>query len=392
MIWYCITNGAQRGPMSQDELQTLVREGLLKPEDYVWHESFGEQWRRVCDVPALLPPPPPTITVSDTPLAGVTGNYPFFAPAMQQAWDYMKQLLFRQAGFARWMGLAFCVWISIVGLNEPNLFFEVLTNRAAPDAALLAKVQTSTTPETLLANYQELVETMVASLREELTPALVRTAAALWLVLTVITGWLRARGAFMVMHGWLHPDATIPQCWTAGRHGGHALFLFRVGYNLLLFALTALIGVCLYAYVFVPLSNGAAFEGALAIRGFLLVLGISLLLAVWLTVAVLTTHFVVPIMYWRRAGVLAAWRVLLEFCRERPAALTIYFTMYTVLLHVVLAAMLLGMCCTCCCLSYLLMLPFVNGLLYLPATIFFRGLGIFFLRQWRPDLEAGGTP
>ncbi|MFZ4395692.1 MAG: DUF4339 domain-containing protein [Kiritimatiellia bacterium] len=394
MIWYCISNGTQRGPISSDELQTLIRDGLLKSDDYVWNESFGNQWRQVCAVPELALPPvmPAPGQACNTPLAGVPGSHPLFRLAMQQAWDHMLNLLFRRASFARWMGLSFCVWITIVGLYEPNLCLEFLANQAAPDPALIATLQTSNTPDTLLANYQAILGQMADRIHEELTPALVQTAATLWLILAAITSWLRARGTFMVMHGWYHPDASLPQFWAAGKHCTQALFLFRLGYNLLFGALIALIGVSLYTSVFVPLSDGDSFEGGLAIRGFLLVLGLSLLLTVWLTVAVLTTHFAVPIMFWRRTGILAAWHTVLEFCYERPAALTIYFTMYAVLLHVVLAALILGMCCTCCCLSYLLMLPFINGLLYLPATIFFRGLSIAFLRQWRPDLETGGTP
>ncbi len=156
----------------------------------------------------------------------------------------------------------------------------------------------------------------------------------------------------------------------------------------ILFALLALLGLYFLGAVWQPLLNGEPFAGALAARAFLLSLAASLLLTIWFNVAILTTHFVVPVMYWRRVGVLPAWRVVIEFCNEQPAAMTIYFTMYFVLIHVVMLAMLVGMCCTCCCVSYLLMLPFVNGILCLPATFFFRGLGVQFLRQWRPDLEA----
>ena len=156
-------------------------------------------------------------------------------------------------------------------------------------------------------------------------------------------------------------------------------------------ALTAVIGLDLHLHVFAPLHGGAAFAGALATRAFLLSLGLSLLLTVWITVAILVTHFVVPIMYWRRVGVAAAWRVVMEFCNERPGAMTVYFTMYIILLHVALAVLAVAACCTCCCVSYLSMIPFVNGILFLPAVILFRGLGVNFLRQWRPDLETTGT-
>jgi hypothetical protein len=394
MDWHCIAHGTQRGPLPLADLQTLLQNGVLQPDDYVWNESFGEQWRRVREVPELavhppalpLPLPRPT-----TPLAGLPGQRPSFALALHQAWEQMRQTLFRQPSFARWMGLAFCVWLAIVGLNEPYLALDLVAKQAQPDPELLTQIQTSGNPEEMLGMYQELVRQMVQNVQELLSPAVIQTTLAVWLLLLLATGWLRARGAFMVMHRWLHVDAPIGQSWAAGAAGlGRSLFLFRTAVGVVLCALTALLSQDFYTHVWQPLLNNEPFAGALATRAFVLSLEFSLLTTVWFTVAILTTHFVVPIMYWRRVGVLAAWRVVLDFCNEQPAGVTIYFTMYLLLLHVVLFALIVGACCTCCCLSYLLMIPFLNGILCLPVTFFFRGLGISFLRQWRPDLETAG--
>ena len=402
MNWHCITNGAQRGPMPLDELQSLIRNGFAKPEDYVWNESFGEQWRRIREVPELaqsfpsVPPPemspmPVVAPVIQTPLKGVPGQRPGFALAMHQAWERMLELLFRRGSLARWLGMAFCVWISIVGLNEPNLAGEALLRQAQPDAAALTtRLQSCTTPEQMMAFYGELWDEMSMKAHEVLTPPVIKTALGIWVLLLAITCWLRARGAFMVMHCWHHPDASIAQSWAAGRDVGRSLFLFRLGFGAVMCAVSVILGLTLQAQVIVPLINGAPFEGALASHGFLLVLGLSLVLTVWMTVVILVNHFVVPIMYWRRVGIGPAWQVVMEFCNERPGAMTVYFTMYFLLLHVLLAVLAVVMCCTCCCLSYLCIIPFLNGIVYLPGTLFFRGLGISFLRQWRPDLETTG--
>ncbi len=411
MVWYCIIDGAQRGPIPADEVRALIQRGTAKPEDYVWTESFGAQWRRVRDVPELAMPAavpaampgegipgatlpesgaagmPTPHPVNRTPLTGVRGSAPSFTLAMQQGWDHMLHLLFRPARVARWMGMAFCVWISIAGIYEPSLVSEVLTS---PDPAQLNRLRTATSPDAMVAAYQELVVQMVNHVRSILTPLVVKTALAFWLALSLFSCWLRARGTFMVVHRWYHPDASIAQSWASGRETGRALFLFRLGFGALLFALTAAMGFVFYLHVLLPLQSGALFEGALATRAFVLVLGLSLLVTVWTTASILVNHFVVPVMYWRRVGLAAASRVVVEFCNERPGALTLYFTLYILLLHVLLAALVLMMCCTCCCASYLLILPFVNGILLLPATIFLRGIGISFLRQWRPDLETAG--
>ena len=48
------------------------------------------------------------------------------------------------------------------------------------------------------------------------------------------------------------------------------------------------------------------------------------------------------------------------------------------------AALVLG---TCCVAIIPLVIPYLRAVLLLPATLFFRGLGVSFLRQWRGDLE-----
>lgn len=49
---------------------------------------------------------------------------------------------------------------------------------------------------------------------------------------------------------------------------------------------------------------------------------------------------------------------------------------------VILAAGLL----TCCVGFIPLLLPFLNAVVLLPYTYFFRGYAVCFLSQWRPDL------
>jgi hypothetical protein len=391
MDWYCITGGTQRGPLSFDELLALKQAGTLRPEDYVWNESFGSQWRTAREVAELAEDAPAAFSPAQpaTPLTGVHGRRPSFVLALRQAWDYTQQTLFRQGSFLRWMGLAFCVWIAIIGLNEPYLVLDLLARQATPDPELMAQLQSATTPEEMLTLYQDLIRQIVENLSAHLTPAFLQGVLASWLLVLLLTGWLRARGAFMVMHRWQHVDAPLGQAWKAGAGElGHSLFLFRAGVGIILCGLLALLGQYFQGTIWQPLLDGEPFGGELAVRAFLLSLAVSLLLTLWFTVAILTTHFVVPVMYWRRVGVLPAWRVVIEFCNKQPTPLTIYFTMYFVLIHAVMLAALVGSCCTCCCVSYLIVIPFVNGILCLPATFFFRGLGVQFLRQWRPDLEC----
>lgn len=99
MEWYYSNNGQQAGPVSQDQLAELFRNGTVKPFDLVWNETMTE-WTAIGNVeafasaaPAPAPAPieaPPTLSaappLSAAPMAGSGTNSPQF-PAVPQKTD-----------------------------------------------------------------------------------------------------------------------------------------------------------------------------------------------------------------------------------------------------------------------------------------------------------------
>lgn len=57
MQWFYIQNGERIGPVEEDVLFQLAREGKLTPDDMVWNPSMGEQWQSADTVPGLFPVP-----------------------------------------------------------------------------------------------------------------------------------------------------------------------------------------------------------------------------------------------------------------------------------------------------------------------------------------------
>ena len=55
--WWCVQSGRQDGPMSLDELKAKLRDVDTR-EVFVWRGGFKD-WRRVEDVPEVMPPRPP---------------------------------------------------------------------------------------------------------------------------------------------------------------------------------------------------------------------------------------------------------------------------------------------------------------------------------------------
>lgn len=61
-MWYYAENGEAKGPIEQTALEDLIASGKLDGVDFVWTSSFGDQWKKVEDVPDLSKHYRPTST------------------------------------------------------------------------------------------------------------------------------------------------------------------------------------------------------------------------------------------------------------------------------------------------------------------------------------------
>lgn len=57
-MWYYESDGQSMGPVEHRDLAELVRRGMLKPDDRVWHPDFGSEWRPARTVEGLFEVPP----------------------------------------------------------------------------------------------------------------------------------------------------------------------------------------------------------------------------------------------------------------------------------------------------------------------------------------------
>ena len=66
MQWYYTKREQQFGPVDEEELYRLARQGELTPTDLVWNAGFGDQWAAASSVDGLFTSPPP-LTPPDVP-------------------------------------------------------------------------------------------------------------------------------------------------------------------------------------------------------------------------------------------------------------------------------------------------------------------------------------
>lgn len=52
-MWYFAREGSQEGPVSDEQMQEMVRDGSLRPDHLVWREGMPE-WRPAREVPGLV--------------------------------------------------------------------------------------------------------------------------------------------------------------------------------------------------------------------------------------------------------------------------------------------------------------------------------------------------
>ncbi len=59
MQWYYAVSGQQQGPVDQETLAALARDGKLGRDDLVWNSTLGNQWAKASTVPGLFDAVPP---------------------------------------------------------------------------------------------------------------------------------------------------------------------------------------------------------------------------------------------------------------------------------------------------------------------------------------------
>lgn len=67
MQWYYAVNGQQRGPVEQEDLAALAKDGKLMPDDLVWNSTMGKQWAKASAVPGLFAGQPEGHTAATPP-------------------------------------------------------------------------------------------------------------------------------------------------------------------------------------------------------------------------------------------------------------------------------------------------------------------------------------
>jgi len=205
--------------------------------------------------------------------------------------------------------------------------------------------------------------------------------------LIVVLTWLSSRGKFMFLDNVVQNRAKVTKPWYDYRMQGNSLFVWRLVFGLICLAVI----VMFIAVFFLNAYNyyEGDFEAAahvLSVIGFVFLF--IFLIIVILYISLFLDHFVVPIMYKHNLTAIQAWNRFLALFSKH----WIYFLLYGLLvfslyIFIIILVIFAGLF-TCCIGFLLLIIPYINAVVLLPISYWFRAFSVEFLEQFGSDFEV----
>lgn len=280
------------------------------------------------------------------------------SPAIERT----KFVLFRPFDIGKWFKLGFCAFLATLGEGggSPNTTGNFGSGPGGGDG-----------PD---------FDPVWARIQENLTLiiSIVVAVVVVGFIIGLLITWLSSRGKFMFIDGIVHNRGAVVAPWGEYRQEGNSLFWFRFVFSLCCFLLVVLLaGGCLL--IAMPSIQAKEFGSSARLA---LAIGIPLMVLFSLTAGLISlclTHFVVPIMYLRRIGVMAAWDEFRhELLADRVGTFVLYVLFQIVIGIAIGVLALLAICLTCC----LAIVPYLGSVILLPLSVFARSYHLYFLEQF----------
>jgi len=222
---------------------------------------------------------------------------------------------------------------------------------------------------------------------------------AIVVVIAVVVAltWVSSRGVFMFMDNVVRDRSEIAKPWREYRKEGDSLFLWRLVFALITFAV---FGV-LFALFFI--KGAEIYDSGQGIGFYLpLILGLGLvvlaIVLVWGYIALFLKDFVAALMYKHRISCGQAWRMFLVAFKKAPMHFIGYGLLVFLLMILSVIAVVVAGFGTCCIGFIFLVIPYINVVVTLPVWYTYRTFSLEFLAQFGPEyavfpkVEAPAAP
>jgi MFS family permease len=197
----------------------------------------------------------------------------------------------------------------------------------------------------------------------------------------IVLAWLSSRGKFMFLHNVVHNAAEVKKPWYEYRREGNSLFLWRLVYGLIVFA------VVMFSFVYAFLHFRDAYYESYRLSETLfsmlgIVIYLFILFAFTAYISLFLKDFIVPIMYKHRLSAMQAWYKFLPLMSRHIGHFILYGLFVLVLIILVVIAVVLFGFFTCCIGFFLLIIPYIGSVVLLPISYTFRAFSLEYLAQF----------
>lgn len=296
-----------------------------------------------------------------------------FSEPLSRAWKRMTDALFRPFSIKKWFVLGFTAWLAGLASGGGGG-----GSSAGPSSGDKSNGDG-------LAN---LWETVVGN---SLWITLVALGCVILIALVVAALWVSSRGKFMFLDNVVFNRALVVDPWKRFRMQGNSLFFFRILFFLGCIILIGSTGLAIAGTVGFSFWDKVDTTASIAIVALAISSFVALILAIFYAIFFLDA-FVVPLMHRYGLGVLDGWRQFFDLLRHNALAFILCGLLALVLgVGVVILVFTFG-CMTCCLGFLLLMIPYINSVVLLPISVFYRSFTLEFLAQFDGDLVPAEAP
>lgn len=206
------------------------------------------------------------------------------------------------------------------------------------------------------------------------------------IALAVVLTWLSSRGKFIFLDNVVYDRAKIAQPWNDYSRLGNSLFLWRLVFGIICFAIFIFFVVTgfIVAYnIYREVYTVPALVGLIA--GLILIGLIIFIITAY--ISLFLNDFIVPIMYKFNLKTVPAWNRFLKLLGSHTGSFILYgLLIFALSIIIVIAIVFFGLF-TCCCGFLVLIIPYVSTVILLPVSYTFRAFSVEFLEQFGEDYK-----
>ena len=296
-------------------------------------------------------------------------NIEYFEP-LSRAWNRMKIALFKPFDLTKWFVIGFSAFLA--GLTEGNGGNG--TSRIGDDWSFREFIEFPNRAwDWLMDNPGWFIA----------IGAIVVVLIAVGITFT----WLSSRGMFMFLDNVARDKAEVAKPWKQYKKEGNSLFLWRLVFGLICFALF----IIFFTFFF---STGAFIYRESDFRhipvSFLVGMGLLFFFMIIIIgyISMFLKSFVVPIMYKNHIKTTQAWSRFLSLFGQHAFHFMLFGIFVFLLTIMFVILIIVAGLLTCCIGIILLIIPYIGTVVSLPVWYTLRAFSLEYLAQFGPEYDV----